>query len=66
VCVIEPGRALVVEIGESALLWLGLVLGTGDEAIRVAEHRFWDTLHPFGGVQPVVAHLGEVLVKLFK
>ena len=58
----EPGRAGVVEIGQGALLQVGLVAGLGDRAFGEAGLFFFrgdDPIDPLRRVEPGFAQLVE-------
>ena len=57
---IEPGRALVVEVGQRALLEIGLMAGLGDRALGEAGFLLFRRDHPIdplGRIEPVLAKL---------
>ena len=59
---VEPGRALVVEIGERALFQdRGGLVVDGQDAVGIAGHDFGHALHEIGGIEPGLAQVVEAL-----
>ncbi len=58
--VIQPGRALIVEIRQRPLFQLGGVFGLGNDAVGITGYDFGNPIHPLRGIQPVLAQLVQL------